>query len=129
MANRLHTTSHGFPFFTDNCLSEEALKEKTIYSILEDDYDIEITKGCYRMSATAADEELSKELDIPVKTPLFLIDRITYTIGEKPIYYQKRYYRNDQVKYEMTLERGENDISKSEPLPLKEFVPVFHSSD
>ena len=80
------------------------------------------------MSATSADDELSEALDVPVNTPLFLIDRITYTIGEKPIYYQKRYYRNDQVKYEMTLERGKNDLSKSDPMPLKEFVPVFHSS-
>ena len=117
------------PIFYGQLLTKEALKEKTIYSILEDDYDIEVTKGCYRMSATAADDELSEALKVPVNTPLFLIDRITYTIGEKPIYYQKRYYRNDQVKYEMTLERGKNDLSKSDPLPLKEFVPVFHSSN
>jgi GntR family transcriptional regulator len=116
------------PIFYGQLLSEETLREKTIYSILEDDYDIKVTKGCYRMSATTADDELSKALEVPVNTPLFLIDRITYTIGEKPIYYQKRYYRNDQVKYEMTLERGKNDLSKSDPLPLKEFVPVFHSS-
>jgi len=116
------------PIFYGQLLSEEDLKEKTIYSILEDDYDIEVTKGCYRMSATAADEELSKQLDVTVNTPLFLIDRISYTIGDKPIYYQKRFYRNDQVVYEMTLERGKNDTSKSESLPLKEFVPVFNSN-
>lgn len=115
------------PIFYGQLLSEDALRDKTIYSILEDEYDIEVTKGCYRMSAVSADEEISKQLGIPAGTPLFLIDRITYTIGEKPIYYQKRYYRNDQVMYEMTLERGENDSAKSESLPLKEFVPVFNS--
>lgn len=113
------------PILYGQLLSEQALQDKTIFSVLEEEYDIPVIKGCYKMSASAATPELANELDIAENTPLFLIDRISYTLGEKPVYYQKRYYRNDRVMYEMTLERKKNSDYKSPHLPLKEFVPVF----
>jgi GntR family transcriptional regulator len=115
------------PLFYGQLLNKDDLSDRTIYSVLEDEYDIPVQKGCYRLSATSASGNLSKHLQVAPNTPLFLIERITYTIGEKAIYYQKRYYRNDQVMYEMTLERDQNDKSNSGDMPLKEFVPVFKS--
>lgn len=106
-------------------LNEKDLAKSTIYDILEKQYDIPILKGSYRMSAVVANKDLSKELHIEVDTPLFLIDRLTFTIGGKPLYYQKRYYRNDKVIYEMTLERSKEDKSSTHELPLKEFSPIF----
>jgi GntR family transcriptional regulator len=115
------------PMVYGQLLDQKDLTDKTIYSVLEDEYDIPVQKGCYRLSATAATDELALHLNVEPNTPLFLIERITYTIGDKPIYYQKRYYRNDQVTYEMTLERNKNEHHKSDHMPLKEFVPVFKS--
>ena len=106
-------------------LNEEDLSDSTIYDILEKEYDIPIIKGSYRMSAVVADAELANELHIEINSPLFLIDRLTFTIGGKPLYYQKRYYRNDKVIYEMTLERSKEDKNGIHELPLKEFLPVF----
>lgn len=114
------------PIFYGQLLDEKKLKDSTIYDLLERDYDITVNKGCYRMSAEAADKELANALNVEPGSPLFLIDRITYTIGNKPLYYQKRYYRNDKVMYEMTLERDNNEQSSAD-LPLKEFVPIFKS--
>lgn len=114
------------PIFYGQLLKQNDLNDSTIYGILERDYDIPVIKGCYRMSAATADNQLSKELHVEKHSPLFLIDRLTYTIGEKPLYYQKRYYRNDKVVYEMVLERASDD-TKSSDMPLKEFVPVFKS--
>lgn len=111
------------PLFYGQLLDQDRLQNRTIYSILEDEYNIPITKGLYRLTAESADEKLSGELDVAPHTPLFLIERTTCTIGEKPLYYQKRYYRNDRVAYEMTLERtGNEPVSE---MPLKEFIPVF----
>ncbi len=115
------------PILYGQLLNKNDLSDATIFDILENQYEIPVVKGCYRMSAESADAELAKELNITENTPLFLIDRISYTIGEKPIYYQKRYYRNDKVIYEMTLERSAEDKSSSE-MPLKEFVPIFKSN-
>lgn len=116
------------PVFYGQLLNEEALEDSTIYKILEKEYDIPVTKGSYRMSAEIADESLAAALNVSVNSPLFLIDRLSYTLGGKPLYYQKRFYRNDRVIYEMTLERTPgNSNNTGENMPLKEFSPVFKS--
>lgn len=113
------------PVLYGQLLTQEKLRSSTIYRILEEEYDIPILRGTYRFSAEAADETLSGHLQIPLNTPLFLIDRNSFTLGGKPVYFQKRYYRTDKVSYEMTLERPHNQTGKVADLPLKEFVPVF----
>ena len=116
------------PVLYGQLLDEKALDKTTIYSFLEENYEIPVVRGCYKLSAEIADGTLSEVLNIDLKSPLFVIDRISYTIGEKPLYYQKRHYRNDKVVYQMTLERtpGEN---RSSNMPLKEFIPVFSSNE
>ncbi|TVQ04610.1 MAG: GntR family transcriptional regulator [Balneolaceae bacterium] len=114
------------PVFYGQLLNEKQLEVSTIYSILEKEYDIPVIKGSYRMSAVPSDEQLSAELQVEQHTPLFLIDRLSFTIGHKPLYYQKRFYRNDKVLYEMTLERSPEDKSGTD-MPLKDFAPVFKS--
>ena len=115
------------PVIYGQLLNEDDLTDSTIYQILEKEYDIPILKGSYRMSAAVADDYLSEILNVPVHSPLFLIDRLTFTIGGKPLYYQKRYYRNDKVIYEMTLEREQGSNGNKNGMPLKEFFPTFRS--
>jgi GntR family transcriptional regulator len=113
------------PFIYGQLITTEKLSNNTIYNILEKDYEIPVTRGCYRMSAINADKKLAEYLKVESQAALFLIDRISYTIGNKPIYYQKRYYRSDKVLYEMRLERQEGDTGSGTELPLKEFIPIF----
>ncbi len=113
------------PILYGQLLDEEKLQESTIYKQLEENYDIPIVRGSYRITAELADEELSGHLKVTEGAPLLVIDRISFTIGNKPVYYQKRYYRSDKVLYEMTLER-DNDSGSSD-MPLKEFLPIFKS--
>lgn len=115
------------PILYGQLLNKEQLQNTTIYKSLEENYNIPIIRGCYRISAELADEQLADELKVEIRSPLLLIDRTTFTIGEKPVYYQKRYYRSDRVMYEMTLERRKDDSSSSADMPLKEFIPVFRS--
>jgi len=114
------------PILYGQLLDEKSLKNKTIYKQLEENYDIPVVRGCYKITAAVADEQLSEDLKIKETSPLLVIDRVSYTIGGKPVYYQKRFYRSDKVLYEMTLERDQNDPSSSD-MPLKEFIPVFKS--
>lgn len=113
------------PILYGQLLDKEKLGETTIYRQLEENYDIPIVRGCYRISAETAGRQLAEDLKIPENSPLLLIDRTSYTIGGKVVYYQKRYYRSDKVLYEMTLERDQGAASDSSGMPLKEFVPVF----
>lgn len=114
------------PILYGQLLDRDDLEDDTIYSLLEKNYDIPVIRGCYRLSAEIADVDLGDMLQVEEKSPLFVINRISYTIGDKPLYYQKRYYRNDKVVYEMTLERSPDSPSGSS-MPLKEFVPIFVS--
>ncbi|MDX1641970.1 MAG: GntR family transcriptional regulator [Balneolaceae bacterium] len=116
------------PVLYGQLLDEKELAESTIYHLLEKNYDIPVIRGCYKLSAEVADTPLADALNVEEKSPLFVIDRLSYTIGDKPLYYQKRYYRNDKVTYQMTLEREPGDEHGSS-LPLKEFVPVFGSNE
>lgn len=114
------------PVFYGQLLDEDDLAESTIYHLLEKNYDIQVLRGCYKLSAEVADADLAKLLKVEENSPLFVIDRLSTTIGEKQLYYQKRYYRNDKVVYQMTLERSPGE-SKGGNMPLKEFAPVFSS--
>jgi len=123
--NPIAFDSTWLPILYGQLLTMEKLGTSTIYKILEEEYDITITRGTYRFTAEVADENLAAELEIAKGSPLLMIERSTFTIGNKPVYFQRRYYRNDKVMYEMTLERDQNDKSGSTELPLKEFLPVF----
>lgn len=116
------------PILYGQLLDEKILTESTIYNLLEKNYDIPVIRGCYRLSAEIADETLASVLKVEERSPLFLIDRLSYTIGEKPLYYQKRYYRNDKVVYKLTLERSPG-MQAGSSMPLKEFVPVFRPKE
>lgn len=114
------------PMFYGQLIEGYNLEDETIYGILEREYDIPVEKGYYRIEAENADEYLAKHLDVSKGTALLLIDRLSLTIGDKPIYYQQRYYRSDRIVYELMAERGQNTTAGGEDLPLREFIPVFH---
>ena len=113
------------PIFYGQLIEGYDLEETTIFTILEEEFDIPIEKGCYRIEASMADEKLAKHLNIDPQTPLLLMNRISYTIGEKPVYYQKRYYRNDKMVFELMAERRKSNSESDEELPFKEIIPVF----
>lgn len=115
------------PILYGQLIDRSNLDKTTIYRQLEENYDIPVVRGCYRISAENADKELAKELKIQEQSPLLLIDRTSFTIGKKVVYYQKRYYRSDKVIYEMIMERDTNRRNSHSEMPLKEFVPVFKS--
>lgn len=113
------------PVFYGQLLVDADLAEETIYEVLERDYEIPVEKGYYRIEAENADEYLAGHLRVEPGEALLLIDRLSLTVGEKPIYYQKRYYRTDRIVYEVMVERRPGSKSEEE-LPLREFNPVFH---
>lgn len=113
------------PIFYGQLIEGYNLEETTIFKILEDEFDIPIQKGCYRIEAAMADDKLAKHLNIDPQTPLLLMNRISYTIGEKPVYYQKRYYRNDKMVFELMAERRASNTNADDELPFKEMIPVF----
>lgn len=117
------------PVFYGQLIEGYNLEQTTIFKILEEEFDIPIERGCYRFEATVADENLANHLNVELNTPLLQINRISYTIGDKPIYFQKRYYRNDKMVFELMAERPAKRGDNEENLPFKEFTPVFRDKN
>lgn len=117
------------PIFYGQLIEGYDLEQTTIFEILENEFDIPVEKGCYRIEATVADQALADHLNIEPDTPLLQINRISYTIGDKPIYFQKRYYRNDKMVFELMAKRKSGTEKNSDDLPFKEFVPVFRDHE
>jgi GntR family transcriptional regulator len=117
------------PIFYGQLIDGYNLEEATIFKILEDDFDIPVEKGCYRIEASMADESLANHLQVDPETPLLLMNRISYTIGKKPIFYQKRYYRNDKMVFELIAKRRSKRISTDDELPFREMTTVFRDNN
>lgn len=115
------------PMFYGQLIENFDLEQETIYGILEREYDIPVEKGCYRIEAENADSYLAKQLRMHEGAALLLLNRLSYTIGEKPIYYQQRYYRTDRIVYEISVERQPGASAGSDPTPLRDFLPVFNN--
>lgn len=107
-------------------LFDEDLTTQTIYNIIEEKYEIPIRAGSYKITATNADDYISKHLNIASNSAVLEIDRCSRTTGDKKVYFQKRYYNPSYVSYILELSRTDDSTTTSkEGLPLKEFSPEF----
>jgi GntR family transcriptional regulator len=114
------------PLFYAQLLRDHDLTQETIYHVLEQDYDIPILRGRFRIEAVNADPDVAEHLALPQRRALLLIERTSLTTGDKVVYFQRRYYRSDRVAYELELERDADlRTPPSQGLPLQEFEPVF----
>lgn len=102
-------------------LDRSALERETIYHILETQYQIPVVSGTFVIEAGKSTAELAEALEVERGAPLLIIQRISYTEGREPIYFQRRYYRADRVRYRVELDRG----YPGQRSRLTEFVPVF----
>ncbi|MDA1027817.1 MAG: GntR family transcriptional regulator [Bacteroidetes bacterium] len=112
------------PPFYGHLIEKHDLRTSSIYSILEDNYDICVCRGRFRIEAVNAPNDVAQHLDVPWGRALLLIERTSFTEADQRFYYQQRFYRSDRVAYELELFRGSSRNQRS-GLPLKEFEPIF----
>ncbi|HYL45038.1 MAG TPA: GntR family transcriptional regulator [Ktedonobacteraceae bacterium] len=104
-------------------LSEAALANETIYHILETRYGIPVEAGTFHITAATATPEQAKLLESTAGAGLLLIQRISCTTGDVPVYVQERYYRPDRVSYRVTLRRHGNAMGGM--TAISELRPIF----
>ncbi|OZC01432.1 GntR family transcriptional regulator [Rubricoccus marinus] len=115
------------PPFYAQFLEGHDLTTETIYRVLERDYEIPVLRGQYRIEAAVARADEAGPLGVPEGAPVLLVERTSYTAGERAVYYQRRYYRADRVAFDLELARpdatagGDGELG----MPLREFEPVF----
>ncbi|MEM1269149.1 MAG: GntR family transcriptional regulator [Bacteroidota bacterium] len=113
------------PPFYAQLLEGHDLNRQTIYSLLEQHYQIPVLRGHYRIEAVLATPAEAGPLGVARHAPLLLVERTSLTAADRPVYVQRRYYRADRVAFELELARDQGVEAHAAGMPLQEFEPVF----
>ncbi|HTC75979.1 MAG TPA: GntR family transcriptional regulator [Edaphobacter sp.] len=81
------------------------LKVEPIFSLLERKYDVPLIEAEYKLEAVAAEAEVAAALRVKQGSPIFCIERTSYSTGRRPVDYEKLYYRGDLVRFVTRLAR------------------------
>jgi GntR family transcriptional regulator len=81
------------------------LDTEPIFSLLERKYNTPLIEAEYRLEAVCADPTVATALRIGVGSAIFLIERTSYSIGHRPVDYEKLHYRGDQIRFVTRLAR------------------------
>ena len=85
--------------FTNN------LKTEPIFALMEQKYNIPLLEAEYKLEAVAATADVSVALRVPHGSPIFLIERTSYSTGGRPVDYERLYYRGDLIRFVTRLAR------------------------
>jgi GntR family transcriptional regulator len=81
------------------------LKVEPIFSLLERKYDVPLIEAEYQLDAVAAENEVARALKVKPRSPIFRIERTSYSTGSRPVDYETLYYRGDLVRFVTRLVR------------------------
>jgi GntR family transcriptional regulator len=88
------------------------LEAEPIFSILEQRYKIPLIEAEYRLEAIAAEAHVSQALGVQAGSPIFMIERTSFTTGDKPIDYERLHYRGDLIRFVTRLSRNQTTAQK-----------------
>jgi GntR family transcriptional regulator len=81
------------------------LKIEPIFSLLERKYGVPLIEAEYKLEAVAAEADVATALRVKQGSPIFRIERTSYSTGNQPVDYEKLYYRGDLVRFVTRLAR------------------------
>jgi len=81
------------------------LEAEPIFALLEQRYGIPLIEAEYRMEAASADPDIASALNIEAGSPIFLIERTSYSVNARPVDYEKLHYRGDLIQFATRLTR------------------------
>src|SRR3984893_17528099 len=74
------------------------LKAEPIFSLLERKYDVPLIEAEYKLDAVPAETEVDAALKVKQRSPIFRIERTSYSTGSGPVDYVRLHYRGDMVQ-------------------------------
>jgi GntR family transcriptional regulator len=81
------------------------LEAHPIFALLEQRYSIPLVEADYNLEAVSATGDVASALSVQVGSPIFLIERTSYTVGDQPVDYEKLFYRGDLIRFKTRLIR------------------------
>jgi GntR family transcriptional regulator len=83
----------------------EDLQNQPIFSLLERKYATPLFEAEYRLAAVASHGTVARALGIEAGSPIFLIERTTFSSARRPVDYERLYYRGDHIRFVTRLRR------------------------
>lgn len=84
---------------------ENDLEIEPVFALLESKYETPLIEAEYKLEAAAAHSVAAEVLEVSVGSPIFLIERTSYTTGNRPVDYEKLHYRGDLIRFVTRLAR------------------------
>jgi GntR family transcriptional regulator len=81
------------------------LQNQPIFSLLEQKYATPLVEAEYRLAAVASHGTVARALGIEAGSPIFLIERTTFSANRRPVDYERLYYRGDHIRFVTRLAR------------------------
>ncbi|HET6607673.1 MAG TPA: GntR family transcriptional regulator [Rhodopila sp.] len=86
-------------------IMEDDLEATPIFTLLEQKYGTPLLEAEYRLEAVSADPRVARALGIAAGSPIFLIERTSFSRDHRPVDYERLYYRGDHVRFVTRLAR------------------------
>jgi GntR family transcriptional regulator len=80
-------------------VAADDLEAEPVFGLLEDKYGTPLVEAEYKLEAAAADPVAAQALQVPAGSPIFLIERTSYTTGNRPVDYERLHYRGDLIRF------------------------------
>ena len=81
------------------------LENQPIFSLLELKYATPLLEAEYRLAAVASHGTVARALGMQAGSPVFLIERTTFSGDHRPVDYERLYYRGDHIRFVTRLAR------------------------
>jgi GntR family transcriptional regulator len=86
------------------------LEAEPIFTLLEERYGIPLVEAEYELEAASADDAVAKALGVEAGSPIFLIERTSYSVRGRPVDYEKLHYRGDLIRFRTRLARRKSGV-------------------
>ena len=83
----------------------EDLALESIHSLLIDKYNIPLIRACHTVEARVLSEEEARLLEVESGSAGFFVDRVTYTVNERPVTWYRTLYRGDEYRFTAEFQR------------------------
>lgn len=93
------------PRFVGEKIMTDDLVTTQIFTLLEEKYGTPLIEAEYNMEAISCPPFIAEALEMKSGSPVFMIERTSFSTNKRPVDYEKLYYRADHVRFTAHLQR------------------------
>lgn len=87
-------------------IAKDDLETEPIFTLLEQRHATPLVEASYALQAVVADADVAEALEMGVGGAVFRIERISYTVGNRPVDYEVLHYRGEAITFTTRLPRS-----------------------